>query len=229
MVQPAWDDPDLVAGVMVKGALWLVQSVGVGNVFTKSDIRHAFPDAAQADRRIRDLRDYGWVLHTRSDDAALLQEQTRFVKVGVEVWDPNARRASNPRKGISAKARDEVMARDGYLCTVCGIGGGEEYPEDPAQSAVLSVMKLLISSQNGSEKVELRTVCKRCRSGRGSARASVERVLAAARELNADDLDKLADWMGRNRRTVSPLDRAWGLYLNLPPEARAEVRAILAA
>ena len=139
MQQPKWDDPDLDAGVMVRGGLWLLQEVGVGNVFTKGDIRAAFPDASQADRRIRDLRDYGWVLHTRADDASLQLEQTRLVSVGTEVWDPRARRASNPNKGISSKARDAIMARDDYMCTVCGITGGEAYPDDSMQTAVLTV------------------------------------------------------------------------------------------
>ena len=41
--QPAWDDPDSSAGTMVRGALWLLQVVGQGGVFTKNQLREAFP------------------------------------------------------------------------------------------------------------------------------------------------------------------------------------------
>jgi hypothetical protein len=222
--QPAWDDPDLDAGVMVKGALWLVQRVGVGNVFTKADIREAFPGVAQADRRIRDLRDYGWVLHTRSDDASLLQEQTRFVLAGVEVWDARARRAGNPNKGISAKARDEIMARDGYMCTVCGITGGEEYLDDPAQTALLSVVQAPTMSPGGGEIVTLATLCKRCKTGRGATRMDLESVLHAIRTLDGAEREQLAVWMRRGRRHGSRVDLVWSMYLNLSPEARDQVR-----
>lgn len=212
---------------MVRGALWLVQHIGVGNVFTKNDIREAFPDTAQADRRIRDLRDFGWVLHTSSEDASLLQEQTRFVRAGAEVWDPRARRAADPQKAISAKVRDEVLARDSYMCTTCGITGGEEYPDDFTQTAVLLVTKQSVLLPDGSEREELVTRCKRCRAGRGTRAVSIAAVIEAARGLSDDQLKELVGRIRAGRREVSPVERAWSLYLNLPPQGRDEVRSRL--
>ena len=58
MVMPRWDDANL--GTMRRAALWLVEVVGEGNSFTKSQLREAFPEVAQIDRRMRDLRDFGW-------------------------------------------------------------------------------------------------------------------------------------------------------------------------
>ncbi|MFI5735241.1 hypothetical protein ACIA49_34330 [Kribbella sp. NPDC051587] len=199
----------------------------MGNVFTKSDIREAFPDTAQADRRIRDLRDFGWVLHARSEDASLLQEQTRFVRAGVEVWDPRARRAADPQKAISAKVRDDVMARDSYMCTTCGITGGEEYPDAVMQSGVLSVTKQTVRLPDGSEREELVTRCKRCRAGRGARSVSVAEAMADAAGLGNDDLRELIGWIGGGRRRPLPIERAWSSYLGLPPDARADVRARL--
>lgn len=209
---------------MVKGALWLLQEVGVGNVFTKADIRTAFPGAAQADRRIRDLRDYGWVLHTRADDATLLREQTRFVAAGADVWDRRARRGAGPEKGLSGKDRDAVMARDGFMCTVCGISGAEEYPDDNTQTAVLSVTKQLLSGPDDGSVGAYVTVCKRCKSGRAGQRVDPLRVERAIEELDEADRQLVRQWIQSGRRTISLAERAWAMYQSLPPEARSLVR-----
>nr|BFE76826.1 hypothetical protein GCM10020092_101270 [Actinoplanes digitatis] len=102
---PAWDDPDFKGGTMVRAALWLVQVVGEGNTFTKEQLRLAFPGVSQADRRLRDLRDYRWSILTSTEDASLLAEEQRFLHVGVPVWDPAARRAAAPQNTMSAKEK----------------------------------------------------------------------------------------------------------------------------
>lgn len=206
---------------MVKGALWLLQEVGVGNVFTKADIRDAFPGVAQADRRIRDLRDFGWVLHTRADDASLLLDQTRLVASGAEVWDRNARRAASPDKGLSAKEREGIMERDDFMCTVCGISGAEAYPDDNTHTAVLSVMKQPISANDGQVVDAYVTICKRCKSGKVGRKADPGRVQTFIDELAPVDRQALRDWIRAGKRAISPSERAWAMYLSLPPEARA--------
>jgi hypothetical protein len=126
---------------MVRAGLWLLQEVGVGNTFTKGDLRKAFPGVSQADRRVRDLRDYGWVIHTSLEDASLFREDQRFVKMGARVWVPKERHEAGPNMAISAKQIQAVMAGDDFMCTQCGIGGAEEYPDDRRQTAVLSVTR----------------------------------------------------------------------------------------
>jgi hypothetical protein len=226
VVWPRWDDPNLKAGTMVKGALWLLQEVGVGNVFTKADIRETFPDAAQADRRIRDLRDYGWVLHTSADDATVLREQTRFVSPGAEVWDRRARRAAAQDKGLSAKARDAVMERDEFMCTVCGISGAEEYPDDNTQTAVLSVMRQSVSGPDGGSTDAYVTVCKRCKSGRSGRIVDPLRVQRAIEDLGDAERQLLWQWIRAGRRTIAPAERAWAMYQSLPPEGRSIVEGV---
>jgi hypothetical protein len=61
MALPKWNDPTLRAGTRIRTALWLISEVGVGNSFTKEQHRAAFSGVAQADRRMRDLRDYASV------------------------------------------------------------------------------------------------------------------------------------------------------------------------
>lgn len=223
MNQPAWDDPDSTAGTMIRGALWLLQVVGEGRTFTKNELRAAFPGVSQIDRRIRDLRDYGWVVHSNTEDASLLAEDQRFVKAGVAVWDPRERRQAAPRKVMSSKERQSVLMRDGYMCTLCGIAGAEPYPDDPVMTAVLAVSRRSIRVPDGGETEMLVTECARCRSGREPSTVDERDVLLAARELSPGDRRRLVRWMERGRRGSTELDRAWAAYLRTPNDRRAEI------
>lgn len=227
MALPAWDDPKLKAGTMVRGALWLVQVIGEGNTFTKEQVRAAFPGIAQADRRIRDLRGYGWVMLTSAEDARLTAEEQRFEKAGVPVWDPVARRSAAPQKAISSKEKQAVMARDHYMCTVCGISGGESYYDDSNQTAVLSVTRRTTVLPDGSKETLLVTECKRCRSGSDGSPARADKALAEIKALAPDEQRLLLQWIEQGRRSTTPLERAWNTYRRLPADAREEIRSAL--
>lgn len=227
MEQPSWDDPKLQAGTMVRGALWLVQVVGEGNTFTKNQLREAFPGVSQADRRIRDLRDYGWIVYSSSEDASLLAEDQRFAKVGVPVWDAKARSAAAPRRALSSKERRAVLARDNYMCTLCGIAGGESYPDDTFMTAVLAISRRTVLNVDGDEIEELVTDCKRCRAGLDEAPIDISEVISAVRGLPPGDVRRLVRWMNRGRRGSTELDRAWAAYLRVPPGRRDDVRDAL--
>src|SRR4051794_13683960 len=88
MVLPAWDDTSTKHGTKIRVALWLLSVVGEGHLFTKAQLRDAFPGVEQVDRRMRDLRPHGWQLLTNREDASLSPDELRFVKAGEEVWDP---------------------------------------------------------------------------------------------------------------------------------------------
>jgi 5-methylcytosine-specific restriction endonuclease McrA len=223
VIQPAWDDPESKAGTMIRGALWLLQVVGEGGTFTKNELRTAFPGISQIDRRIRDLRDYGWILHSSTEDASLLAEDQRFVKAGVPVWDPHERRQAAPRKAISSKDRQTVLIRDGYMCTLCGIAGAEPYPDDPVMTAVVAVSRRSIRTLDGRETETFVTECKRCSSGRGASPIDERDVLLAARDLSPGDRRRLIRWMERGRRGGTELDRAWAAFLRVPIDKRHDV------
>lgn len=227
MPLPAWNDPELKAGTMVRGALWLVQVIGEGNTYTKGQLREAFPGISQVDRRIRDLRDYGWVLRTNAEDATLTAEDQRFVQAGVPVWDPAARRAAAPQKSVSSKDAQAVMARDHYMCTICGISGGEEYIDDSNQTAVLSVTRRGTVLPDGREATLLITECKRCRAGSDGGLARADEAVTDIKTLEPGDQRRLLRWIERGRRGSTPLDRAWNAYRRLPADAREMVRATL--
>lgn len=224
MSQPGWDDPDLDAGVLIRGALWLIQEVGVGETFTKSDIRSAFPEASQADRRIRDLRDYGWVIHTRREDASLTSEQSRLVTVGVAVWDKRERVASHPGKSITSRQREAVLARYDYLCSVCGISGGEAYPDDPLRTAVISVTQRTATRLDRTEEKFFVTECKKCRAGARSSRSEATEVIESAKGLSVDERERLLVWVAKGRRDLTRVEKVWSRYCKLPVELQAEVR-----
>lgn len=223
MKQPAWDDPESSAGTMVRGALWLLQVVGEGGTFTKNQLREVFPGVSQVDRRIRDLRDYGWVMHSSTEEASLLAEEQRFVKAGVAVWDPQERRNAAPRKAISNKERKAVLARDGYMCTLCGIAGAEPYRDDPVMTAVLSVSQRKVRTIEGAETQFLVTECNRCRSGHNNTTIDMGGAVASASSLSKGERHRLLCWMERGRRGVTELDRAWEAYLRTPVDLRSEL------
>lgn len=227
MPPPAWNDTEHRAGTMIKAALWLTQVVGEGETFTKGQLREAFPGVSQIDRRVRDLRDYGWVILANTEDATLTAEDQRFIRAGVPIWDPAARRAAAPGKAISAKEKQAVLQRDNYMCTVCGISGGEAYLDDSNQTAVLSVTRAETILPDGSEDVMLVTECKRCRAGHLGDPARADEVLADIKTLDLQELRRLNRWIERGRRGSTPLERAWTAYRRLPAEAQKAVRDAL--
>ncbi|MEU4811019.1 hypothetical protein AB0H20_17635 [Nocardia fluminea] len=221
MTEPDWRTYS--GGTMIRSALWLVQVVGEGNEFTKNQLREAFPTVSQIDRRVRDLRKYGWELLTSSEDASLTQDEQRFSKRGVPVWDNDSRRAADQRMTLPATDRQQVLARDGYLCTVCGIAGGEAYPEDSNLTAVLTVARRKVRLASGNEVTRLVTECKRCHTGSRGRAVAVDDVVGMIGKLGPRDRQQLATWLASGRRTVSDLDRIWNAILRLPPEGKSEI------
>src|SRR5688500_10774854 len=107
MSLPDWRDDRF--GTMIRSGLWLVTVVGEGNIFTKQELRDAFPGVSQVDRRVRDLRKYGWKIYANTEDAQLHTEEQRFVAQGVPVWDQQARRKADAAAAVTAVDRQEVL------------------------------------------------------------------------------------------------------------------------
>jgi hypothetical protein len=228
MTLPRWNDPSLNDGGMVLGALWLVQEVGVGGSFTKAALRDAFPRIVQIDRRVRDLRNYDWVLHSSTEDGRLRQDEQRLVRVGVPVWDPVARREASKRGTISAKARAAVLARDDYMCVLCGVAAGDTYPDGGHDTATIGVVRRRLSLNGDAPRDTLITLCKRCSSGmNGNAPLSTEAALKRLAALDETDLGTLAGWMRTGFRASTPLDLAWTSYRRLPADAREAIEALV--
>ncbi|CAM5313238.1 MULTISPECIES: hypothetical protein [Streptomyces] len=223
MGMPEWTDPKL--GTMKRAALWLVQVIGEGNTFTKTDVAGAFPGVAQADRRVRDLRRRGWQIHTNREDVTLGQHEQRFVLAGEEVWKPGSG-GSSPRASITDKRRREVLVADGNMCRSCGIAAGGEY-SDGLEAAQIDIARRPVSQADGTEKIELVAECNRCRVGGRGLKVEFENIELKISGLGGFERDVLISWMKNDQRDFSKVEEIWASYCTLPAESRERVRAVL--
>lgn len=208
---PRWDDPDLKAGTKIRIALWLIGEVGEGNIFTKDQLRQAFPGVVQADRRLRDLRDDEWVIHTNREDVSLNSNEQRLAALGNAIWNPMARRFRQGN-GVSAKERRTIFSEAGYQCELCGIAGGESYPEEPTMTATLSLTKISCRDTAIESKTCYLVECKRCRAGSRPA----DDVGALILEIGKlPDLDKNALVCLTRSRAPRTLFTIWAKYRHL--------------
>ncbi len=165
-------------------AAWLKKHVGAGGVFTKEALRSAFPTVTQIDRRVRDLRSCGWVIHTRREDPTLSAAEMRLVAVGS---------LSRPPEQVSAKERRKALLLAAYSCVLCGAAGGSTYPDAQHVRVTLQVVK----TGNGGGLV---ACCSRCR-------ADLENLMQEEFELspgaaNAADLSSDEWSLACRARTV---------------------------
>jgi hypothetical protein len=211
---------------MKRVALWLVTIVGEGGVFTKEELRQAFPGVSQVDRRMRDLRDFGWSILTNREDESLDPVEQRFVKPGIPVWEPG--KATKPRGtiAIGAGRRRETISGDGNMCRSCGITPGSYY-EGTFEGAQLDIARRQVRRPDGTIAVELVTECQRCRLGAKELVADLTAVLRSVEGLPAGERDTLARWVEADERDFRASERVWSEYRSLPAESRAAVRAAL--
>ena len=218
---PKWNDPALKDGTMIKTALWLISEVGVGNSFTKEQHRAAFSGITQADRRMRDLRKFGWVIHTSAEDVTLNPEEQRLVAVGIPVWERGARKTV-AAESLTAKKRRATFAESDYQCAVCGIAGGEKYPDQPNTTAVLAISRRAVSVSGQSTETMFISECKRCRAGAPTEAVDLASVLASISDLDPADHAVFVRWLEKGRRGA--LDSIWTHFRRLPAAARNQIR-----
>lgn len=212
MTVPDWKTS--TAGTRVRAALWLHTEIGVGGTFTKAQLRSAFPNVEQIDRRMRDLRAEGWIIATYREDRTLAPDELRLVEEGGPVWQRGYR--SRATAAVSEKDRQAAFAADGYACTHCGIMGGESYPDEPLRSAKLSASR--VPATDGT--IGLLTLCDRCQAG--SQEAPFDAV-SALEALSAEQRSRLAGWIASGTRPEPPEETFWRRYRRLPATARRAV------
>ncbi|MEU9116919.1 hypothetical protein AB0D04_35495 [Streptomyces sp. NPDC048483] len=220
MDAPSWQDTQ--HGGKIRVARWLVEVVGEGNQFTKAAMREAFPGIAQIDRRMRDLRDVGWVILTSREDPGLNSNEHRFMKQGEPVWVPGKGKAK-PNSSLTATQRSDVMKSDDYLCRSCGVGAGERYGDSPG-TAQLDIARRQVKLADGATNTQLVTECNRCRVGNRGGEADLTVLLKRVDTLGLVERKVLAQWLEADQRTYSVLEKLWGMYRTLPAEAREVVK-----
>ncbi|THA28314.1 hypothetical protein E6R18_28790 [Streptomyces sp. A1277] len=222
MTLPSWQDEKL--GTMKRAALWLLTVVEEGNVFTKEEVKNAFPGISQADRRVRDLRDYGWKIDTHREDALLGQHEQRFVAQGQPVWEPG--KATKSSSALTDTQRRKILTRDGNRCRSCGITPGQEYA-DTFETAQIDIARRKVKLPNGTSSVQPIAECNRCRVGGRSLEADLSAVLEGISKLGGLHKQTLTDWVAADEREFSTVERLWADFRTLPAESRDEVRKAL--
>jgi hypothetical protein len=224
---PDWNDPKL--GTRIRVALWLNDQVGEGGTFNKQALRAAMPGVEQIDRRMRDLRPAGWVIHTYRDRADLRPDELCLEKIGLPVWEPEYRQAG--LRQISAKVRREVMDRDGHRCRRCGIAAGEAYPGSADEFARLTIGHITPHKSGSSgSAADLVTECARCNEAAQhltGVQFNAEQVRDRVTQLPRKDKEILLDWMQADRRQFSAAEEVWAQYRQLPGVERERVIAWL--
>ncbi|SEF28364.1 hypothetical protein SAMN05421837_104129 [Amycolatopsis pretoriensis] len=211
---------------MKRVALWLLDVVGEGNEFTKEEMRAAFPGVSQIDRRMRDLRSFGWRIDTNREDPSLTSAQQRFVESGQPVWEKGMASRPQTAAAIGAVRRREIISRDGNMCRSCGIAPGDLYPET-FEGAQLDIARRDVELPDGSVEQQLVTECKKCRIGAKDLVVDLPAVIDRVNTLAPDERKLLASWMDAEQRPFNPAERAWSEYKTLPADARAAVRGSL--
>lgn len=216
-----WSDAS-VGSSRERAALWLFERVGEGHVFTKAELRAAFPEIEQIDRRVRDLRSAGWVIHTNRQDARLRPNELRLVSVGDRIWEASSKRHVSPR--ISAADRRAAMRRCDYRCVRCGVGAGEAFGDSPSTSAVLTVRTS--SAVSPGSPVETMVLCQRCFGSPADADLAGE-ALRLVGELNQAERATVLRWIDAGCREIPRTEGAWQRIVRLSPTGQRDVRAAL--
>jgi len=215
---PDFNDPQ-TGGSMIRAACWLATTVGEGGLFTKEELRAAIPGVSQIDRRVRDLRKYGWVIEESRIGAGLTMTEQRLVKIGAHVWDPSAKKAANISV-ISARVRDEVFFRDGHTCVRCGIAVGETFDDDPSTTARLTAAHLYPDSLGGkATAADLVTTCQRCNESlqqQTNNYLDASQVLVKIKGLGRDQRRTLLKRLEMNRRELDKVDQVAAEFRQLP-------------
>lgn len=204
--------------------MWLFEHVGEGKIFTKADLRAAFPDIEQIDRRMRDLRSAGWVIHTNRQDPSLRPRELRLVSIGDQIWATS--RTGPTQRRITPAERRAAMRRCDYRCVRCGAGAGEPFADERAASAVLSVRSGGDPSSGGPSEVAV--LCQRC-FGSATDADLLSESLSLVDELDEANRIAVLAWLAAGRREIRPAERLWQRVVRLSPDARETVRAILAS
>ncbi len=220
----SWRDGSL--GTMKRVALWLVSEVGEGNKFTKAELRDTFPGVSQIDRRMRDLRSFGWRIDTNREDVTLAAPEQRFVEQGQPVWEKGVTSRPAHAPAIGATRRREIIAHDDNMCRSCGITPGDLH-EDTGEGAQLDIARRKVRVPDGGVAVQLVAECRRCRLGGNKLVADAVGVETRAKSLSDADQRLLASWIEAGERDFREVERVWANYRALPAEARGSVRSAL--
>lgn len=224
-------------GAEARLAAWLFFNRPEGSTFTLAEAREALGgplgpnDDEHMNRRLRQLRQDGWVIASHLHDASLSIGEYR---VDVAGWWPGSGRRPSRQKAIPASIRREVLARDGYRCALCGVAAGEPQRGLPSSPpAVITVGHRVPLSRGGSsrEPTNLRAECSLCNEAKrnvGRDPETLAELLPEIEGLAKREAELLLSWMAAGHRLRSALDQLYDRVRMLPELERAQIEARLA-
>lgn len=232
-----WENTKI--GSKKRVAFYLATQVREGGFFTIDDMRDTIRTADgkgidEIDRRIRELREVGWIIRNYKTLATLAPNELFLETVGDRVWEKDYK---TPRSTtLSASARAAVYARDGKRCAVCGIDFGDEYADLAAlglhTKARPTIGHWTPRERGGSDDLtNLRPECHLCNEqARNLTLTPVDVALLKRQiaELKRDDKRKLSSWLLTSRRTFTELERVWSEINKLPTNDRDDIKQYVA-
>lgn len=213
-----------------KMAAWLAFHLNIGDTFTMPQVREALGSDAvpnsqeHLNRRLRKLREDGWVLTTNQHDMSLANGIYRLDEKG---WHPS--QGQRPRtESISKNMERAVFQRDGSRCVICGVGRGEPYPGQPGTVASITVGHRQARAHKGSAK-DMDNLETQCAMHNETVREeflpeSVDSVLEDLSRLRRrEELEKLETWLTQRYRSRDRLDQVHDQIRALSPSERKSV------
>lgn len=214
-------------------AAWMRFCVGVDGEFTIREARVALGDgvvqnsAEHFNRRLRKLREDGWVLDTAKDDGTI---RAGYYRVQVCGWDPSqGDRVTKPKTSNGVRRR--VFERDGRRCVICGVASGELY-SDRTRRAAITVGHRVPNNRGGSAEDldNLQTECTRCNeSVRDQLRDPevLSNVLPDMLKLRRSDAERLMSWVVAGTRLRDDVDHLFDRYRALSESERDTFSSLL--
>lgn len=139
-------------------------------------------------RRIRELRAEGWQILSHHDDTALKPGEYKLASLKKGEGYRFAR-------AIDARTRAFVLQRNGFTCTACGRGVGDEDPTTPGRKVRLHLDH---EDPDGPSTPEnLRVLCSACNQGKQDLilQQSAVNLLRAVRRAANSDQRAVYEWL----------------------------------
>lgn len=208
-----------------------IASVGEGSKFSKMELFNAVPGVSQADRRMRDLREMGWVIDNYKVNPSLKPDEYLLKKIGVRIHE-GERRPKSVRKNITGPKRRRILERDGHTCQVCGVPAGMDFPNEPGRKAVLTIGHIIPNNRGGSDdESNLRAECTRCGDQARDITTdppSADSIFTRAQHVGGlKEKKRLYGWMVAGHRTLGDTEAVFNDWARLPYAERLEVMAKL--
>lgn len=165
----------------------------IGKVVSHTELQQASGGAAEWARRLRELRDEGWLIKSHNDRSDLKPGEY-ILEAIVQQERPYA--FARP---ISKRVRAQVLERNGYTCQMCGAAAGDSDDLNPGRIVRLHIGHIRDRSHGGTDELtNLRALCSTCNQGAKNIvqePPSLIWLLAQNRRASTADQRAVLEWL----------------------------------